>query len=77
MYLLEDGLELWLTVLKNAKHFTEDLLLIYKTIPVLFERASETLGICLSITRLYLLIDANVFLKVNVACFTFPISDLF
>ena len=64
VYLLEDGLELWLTVAKNMQYMNQELLQIYKNIPVLLERASETLPTCLSITRMYLLIDAKAFLQV-------------
>ncbi|XP_057306163.1 importin-11-like [Hydractinia symbiolongicarpus] len=63
VYLLEDGLELWLTMLRYSKELTVDMLQLYKNLQVLFERASETLDSCLAITKSYLLLDVGMLFK--------------
>lgn len=63
IYLLEDGLELWLSVMETSDHMTQDLLTLYQNIPPLLERATETFDVCVAITKLYLVIDANAFLE--------------
>ena len=67
IYLLEDGLELWQAVLQNVHTMTDGLLKVYRNIPSLLECASENLNMALSITKLYLLLDARLFLTVS--CF--------
>ena len=63
VYLLEDGLNLWSTFLKNTRNANESLIYAYSNVLTLIEFASETFDTCLSITRSYLLLDAAVFLK--------------
>lgn len=44
MYLLEDGLELWLTVLHNTKHINQELMALTTNIPpILGERIRNRL----------------------------------
>nr|XP_012554114.2 importin-11 [Hydra vulgaris] len=64
VYLLEDGLELFLSVIQNSKTINEDILVMFKNILALYERASETFDLCLSITKAYLILDAISFLKI-------------
>lgn len=63
VYLLEDGLELWHSVISNSSRVSKDSLLMFDNMFPLLERASETLDICLEITRTYLFIDATTFIK--------------
>ncbi|CAG0916642.1 unnamed protein product [Notodromas monacha] len=64
VYLLEDGLDLWLAVLKNAPEPKADLIAIYqRNMPALLELSGETLLICLKIVMSYVYLCPEEFVN--------------
>ena len=63
VYLLEDGLELWLNVLYNTKHMTEPLFALTSNIPPLLELGSENLRTVLYIVHAYILLSPTEFIN--------------
>ncbi|GFT81037.1 importin-11 [Trichonephila clavipes] len=63
VYLLEDGLDLWWTVLDNTSTYSEELISLAGNIMPLLEYKSENLQICLQITEAYIILCPEVFLK--------------
>ncbi|XP_067934754.1 importin-11-like [Watersipora subatra] len=59
VYLFEDGLELWLTVLQNSVECTPPLLQLFKAIPVIIDLSTENLKCCLKIIESYALLSAQ------------------
>ncbi|XP_040277260.1 importin-11 [Bufo bufo] len=64
IYLLEDGLELWLVTLENCLSITPELLKIFQNMSALLELSSENLRICFKIINAYFLFDSSEFLQV-------------
>lgn len=62
VYLLEDGLLLWLTTLENTAHPHDALLHLYDNMMPLMELSSENLRLCLQITTAYTLLCPQQFL---------------
>lgn len=62
VYLLEDGLLLWLTTLENTAHPHDALLHLYDNMMPLLELSSENLRLCLQITTAYTLLCPQQFL---------------
>ncbi|ELU06029.1 hypothetical protein CAPTEDRAFT_149791 [Capitella teleta] len=65
VYLCEDGLTLWQTVLHCAPHLSTDLLAVYSNMPQLIERTSETLRTCIKIIEAYLYLGPEDFLQMH------------
>jgi len=65
VYLLEDGLDLWLAVMENAAKMSPQLLQLWARVPVLFERTTEHLQLCLQLTKAYLLLAPTQFLEMH------------
>uniref|UniRef100_A0A3B4AHG4 Importin-11 n=1 Tax=Periophthalmus magnuspinnatus TaxID=409849 RepID=A0A3B4AHG4_9GOBI len=63
VYLLEDGLELWLVTLENSPALTPELLRIFQNMPALLELSSENLRTCFQIVNAYLYLSATEFLQ--------------
>lgn len=63
VYLLEDGLELWLAVLENSPGLTAELLQLFQNMPPLLEFTSENLRTCFYIIQAYILLAPEEFLK--------------
>ncbi|CAB1449359.1 unnamed protein product, partial [Pleuronectes platessa] len=63
VYLLEDGLELWLVTLENSPAVTPELLRIFQNMSALFELSSENLRTCFQIVNAYLYLSATDFLQ--------------
>ncbi|KAM6965632.1 importin-11 [Aplochiton taeniatus] len=63
VYLLEDGLELWLVTLENSPALTPELLRIFQNMPALLELSSENLRTCFQIVNAYLYLSATDFLQ--------------
>ncbi|KAG8187533.1 hypothetical protein JTE90_008420 [Oedothorax gibbosus] len=63
VYLLEDGLDLWWTVLDNTSICTEPLLKLPVNLMPLLEYQGENLPICLQITEAYIILSPENFLK--------------
>ncbi|XP_071449865.1 importin-11 [Hetaerina americana] len=63
VYLLEDGLDLWLAVLENSAYITNELMLLFRNMPPLLEFSSENLRTCFYIIQAYVLLAPNEFLK--------------
>lgn len=64
VYLIEDGLALWLACVENATDMTDELMLLYQNMPSLLESSTENMRICFTITHAYLMFSPESFLKV-------------
>ncbi|KAJ8285217.1 hypothetical protein GJAV_G00023640 [Gymnothorax javanicus] len=63
VYLLEDGLELWLVTLENSPAITPELLRIFQNMSALLELSSENLRTCFQIINAYTYLSATEFLQ--------------
>ncbi|ELK31209.1 Importin-11 [Myotis davidii] len=63
VYLLEDGLELWLVTLENSPCITPELLRIFQNMPPLLEQSSENLRTCFKIINGYIFLSSTEFLQ--------------
>ncbi|XP_065717490.1 importin-11 isoform X1 [Patagioenas fasciata] len=63
VYLLEDGLELWLVTLENSPCLTSDLLRIFQNMPALLDMSSENLKNCFKIINAYIFLSSSAFLQ--------------
>ncbi|KAG7491028.1 importin-11 [Solea senegalensis] len=63
VYLLEDGLELWLVTLENSPAVTPELLRIFQNMSALLELSSENLRTCFHIVNAYIYLSATEFLQ--------------
>ncbi|XP_076021290.1 importin-11 isoform X1 [Genypterus blacodes] len=63
VYLLEDGLELWLVTLENSPAITPELLRLFQNMSALLELSSENLRTCFQIVNAYLYLSATDFLQ--------------
>nr|CAD7589784.1 unnamed protein product [Timema genevievae] len=63
VYLLEDGLELWLAVLENSTQMTPELLQLFNNMQPLFQHHADNLRTCLYITQANILLSPEQFLK--------------
>ncbi|RMC04493.1 hypothetical protein DUI87_18938 [Hirundo rustica rustica] len=64
VYLLEDGLELWLVTLENSPCLTPELLRIFQNMSALLELSSENLKNCFKIINAYIFLSSSEFLQV-------------
>ncbi|NXO57949.1 IPO11 protein, partial [Aramus guarauna] len=67
VYLLEDGLELWLVTLENSPCLTPELLRIFQNMPALLELSSENLKNCFKIINAYIFLSSSEFLQMYAA----------
>ncbi|KAH9441299.1 hypothetical protein KEM48_009210 [Puccinia striiformis f. sp. tritici PST-130] len=63
VYLQEDGLILWLTILRQSVHLTPDLSKLLMGLSTLIGDANDSLAILLKILQSYLLLDSRVVLE--------------
>ncbi|XP_051847139.1 importin-11 isoform X2 [Antechinus flavipes] len=63
VYLLEDGLELWLVTLENSPCLTPELLRIFQNMSPLLELSSENLRTCFKIINGYIFLSSTEFLQ--------------
>ncbi|KAF5912044.1 hypothetical protein HPG69_003318 [Diceros bicornis minor] len=63
VYLLEDGLELWLVTLENSPCITPELLRIFQNMSPLLELSSENLRTCFKIINGYIFLSSTEFLQ--------------
>uniref|UniRef100_A0A674K0C9 Importin-11 n=1 Tax=Terrapene triunguis TaxID=2587831 RepID=A0A674K0C9_9SAUR len=63
VYLLEDGLELWLVTLENSPCLTPELLRIFQNMSALLELSSENLRTCFKIINAYIFLSSPEFLQ--------------
>uniref|UniRef100_A0A3Q3JV74 Importin-11 n=1 Tax=Monopterus albus TaxID=43700 RepID=A0A3Q3JV74_MONAL len=63
VYLLDDGLELWLVTLENSPAVTPELLRIFQNMSALLELSSENLRTCFQIVNAYMYLSAPEFLQ--------------
>ncbi|XP_057645829.1 importin-11 isoform X3 [Chionomys nivalis] len=63
VYLLEDGLELWLVTLENSPCVTQELLRIFQNMSPLLELSSENLRTCFKIINGYIFLSSTEFLQ--------------
>ncbi|XP_057269549.1 importin-11 [Pezoporus wallicus] len=73
VYLLEDGLELWLVTLENSPCLTPELLRIFQNMSALLELSSENLKNCFKIINAYIFLSSSEFLQMyaSVLCQSF------
>ncbi|XP_015591574.1 importin-11 isoform X2 [Cephus cinctus] len=62
VYLLEDGLELWLALLENAPAPTPEIMELFRNMPALLESSTENLRLCMYIVQAYVLLSPQEFL---------------
>ncbi|NXP02522.1 IPO11 protein, partial [Thinocorus orbignyianus] len=67
VYLLEDGLELWLVTLENSPCLTPELLRIFQNMSALLELSSENLKNCFKIINAYVFLSSSEFLQMYAA----------
>uniref|UniRef100_A0A8I5ZYN9 Importin-11 n=1 Tax=Rattus norvegicus TaxID=10116 RepID=A0A8I5ZYN9_RAT len=67
VYLLEDGLELWLVTLENSPCVTPELLRIFQNMSPLLELSSENLRTCFKIINGYIFLSSTEFLQTYAA----------
>ncbi|XP_043468445.1 importin-11 [Leptopilina heterotoma] len=65
VYLLQDGLELWLALVENAPNLTSNILGLFQNMPSLLEMSSEYLISCLYIIQGYVFLSPQEFLREN------------
>ncbi|XP_033230848.1 importin-11 isoform X2 [Belonocnema kinseyi] len=65
VYLLEDGLELWLALLENTPIQTSQIMGLFKNMPSLLEMSSENMSLCLYIIQAYVFLSPQEFLREN------------
>ncbi|XP_062372497.1 importin-11 [Sardina pilchardus] len=63
VYLLEDGLELWLVTLENSPGITPELLRIFQNMSALLELSSENVRTCFQIIKAYIYLSATEFFQ--------------
>ncbi|XP_048255112.1 importin-11-like [Haliotis rufescens] len=63
VYLLEDGLDLWLMTLHHSPLLTEGLLKLFNNMPSLLELGTENLRVCLKIIEAYILLGPRDFMQ--------------
>uniref|UniRef100_A0A3P8WKW3 Importin-11 n=1 Tax=Cynoglossus semilaevis TaxID=244447 RepID=A0A3P8WKW3_CYNSE len=76
VYLLEDGLELWLVTLENSPAVTPELLRIFQNMSALLELSSENLRTCFQIVNAYIYLSATEFLQNYAESLCHSFSDL-
>ncbi|NXG42691.1 IPO11 protein, partial [Psilopogon haemacephalus] len=67
VYLLEDGLELWLVTLENSPCLTPELLRIFQNMSALLELSLENLKNCFKIINAYIFLSSSEFLQMYAA----------
>ncbi|XP_075383210.1 importin-11 isoform X2 [Mycteria americana] len=67
VYLLEDGLELWLVTLENCPCLTPELLRVFQNMSALLELSSENLKNCFKIINAYIFLSSSEFLQMYAA----------
>ncbi|GJQ74570.1 Ranbp11 [Trypoxylus dichotomus] len=65
VYLLEDSLELWLTVLENSCSMIPQFMQLFDNMPALLETTSENLRLCLIICIAHMLLDPETVMRVH------------
>uniref|UniRef100_UPI00398E986B importin-11 isoform X2 n=1 Tax=Pristiophorus japonicus TaxID=55135 RepID=UPI00398E986B len=63
VYLLEDGLELWLVTLENSPSITPELLRVFQNMSALLELSSENVRTCFQIINAYIFLTSSEFLQ--------------
>uniref|UniRef100_A0A1B0GAA7 Importin N-terminal domain-containing protein n=1 Tax=Glossina morsitans morsitans TaxID=37546 RepID=A0A1B0GAA7_GLOMM len=63
IYLIEEGLSLWLAVVENSTTMSNALIELCRNIVPIMESSSENLRTVLILTEAYILLDAHVFLE--------------
>ncbi|XP_011635058.1 importin-11 [Pogonomyrmex barbatus] len=61
VYLLEDGLELWIALLENTPTPTPAIMDLFRNMPALLDQSSENLRLCLYIIQVYVLLSPQDF----------------
>nr|XP_012153826.1 PREDICTED: importin-11 isoform X2 [Megachile rotundata] len=63
VYLLEDGLRLWLALLENTPVSTPAIMDLSKNLPALLEQSFENFDLCSHIVQAYVILDPQEFLR--------------
>ncbi|XP_025988131.1 importin-11 [Solenopsis invicta] len=61
VYLLEDGLELWVALLENTPSPTPAIMDLFRNMPALLDQSTENLRLCLYIIQVYVLLNPQDF----------------
>ncbi|XP_012521564.2 importin-11 [Monomorium pharaonis] len=61
VYLLEDGLELWVALLENTPTPTPAIMDLFRNMPALLDQSTENLRLCLYIIQAYVLLSPQDF----------------
>ncbi|EFN85422.1 Importin-11 [Harpegnathos saltator] len=61
VYLLDDGLELWLALLENSPAPTPGILGLFRNMPALLDQSADNLRLCLYIIQAYVLLSPQDF----------------
>ena len=75
VYLLEDGLELWLVALQNSKHLLPQWMQLASNIPPILELSSENLRTMIYIVQAYIVLAPNEFVATCGASVMKPLDD--
>uniref|UniRef100_A0A182XWD3 Importin N-terminal domain-containing protein n=2 Tax=Anopheles stephensi TaxID=30069 RepID=A0A182XWD3_ANOST len=62
VYLLEEGLELWVVVVHYSRTMNQELLNLCENIVPLIQQSSSNMNICLAIVQAYVFLGAEIFL---------------
>ncbi|KAL3277503.1 hypothetical protein HHI36_012849 [Cryptolaemus montrouzieri] len=63
VYLLEDSLELWLTVLENSPSMTNEMVQLYENMPALLEYSTEAFRLCIPISLVHMLLAPELVMR--------------
>ena len=75
VYLLEDGLELWLVALQNSKHLLPQWMQLASNIPPILELSSENLRTMIYIVQAYIVLAPNEFVATCGASVMKPLDN--
>ncbi|XP_044757044.1 importin-11 [Coccinella septempunctata] len=63
VYLLEDSLELWLTVLENSSCITNELIQLFDNVPSLLDYSTEAFNLCITICSVHTLLAPELVMR--------------
>lgn len=63
VYLLEDSLELWLTILENSPAMTDEMVYLFDNMPALLDQSTENFKLCLWIVIAHMLLAPDLVMK--------------
>ncbi|XP_041361999.1 importin-11-like isoform X2 [Gigantopelta aegis] len=76
VYLMEDGLDLWLITLHYSPTVTENLLKLFTNIPPVLDLGTENLRVCLKLIEAYLLLCPQEFMQLYSSILAVSLSSM-